>query len=142
MHSGYVSNSHPRPARQTDEGLRARIDAAIGGSAPYTSTLMLYDEAREELVMLFVVERCSLPTDDDLRLRFDLTPRESEVARLMADRLHTLEISRLLGISIHTVRRHSERVLAKLKIHSRDHVRAALTNLDRAPAVRHAPRIA
>ncbi|MEJ2679745.1 MAG: LuxR C-terminal-related transcriptional regulator, partial [Gemmatimonadota bacterium] len=59
---------------------------------------------------------------------------------LMADRLSNFEIGRRLGISIHTARRHSERVLSKLEIHSRNDVRAALTDADYAPALRYGQR--
>ncbi len=132
--------TEPRSARHIDDGLWARIDAAIGGSARYKGAWMLHDANRPEPVMVVVVERRSLPDDDELRHRFELTPRESEVARLMADRLSNFEIARRLGISVHTVRRHSERVLAKIEIHSRNDVRAALIDPDYAPALRYAQR--
>jgi DNA-binding NarL/FixJ family response regulator len=132
--------AEPRHARQIDDDLWARIDAAIGGSARYSGALMLHDDDQQDPVMVVVVERRALPDDDELRHRFELTTRESEVARLMADRLSNFEIARRLGISVHTVRRHSERVLCKLEIHSRNDVRAALTDPDYAPALRYAQR--
>lgn len=140
QHSANASMAVPRSARQIDEDLWARIDAAIGGSARYTGTLMVHDHDRQDSVMVVVVERRALPDDNDLRRRFELTERESEVARLMADRFSNFEIARRLGISVHTVRRHSERVLGKLEIHSRNDVRAALTDSDYAPALRYAQR--
>lgn len=131
------ARSHPR----LDRGLWARIDRAIGGTARYTGSLVLAGPDARPVVVV-IVEQRALPDDDELRTRFALTPRESEVARLMADRLSNFEIARRLQISIHTVRRHSERVLAKLEVHSRNDVRAALTDSEHAPALRYAARSA
>jgi len=58
----------------------------------------------------------------ELRMRYGLTPREMEVARLLATRRATTEIAAALGISVHTARRHSESVLSKLGVHSRREV--------------------
>jgi len=46
--------------------------------------------------------------------RFGLTPREREVAILLAERKTNREIASRLGISPHTARHHSERVIGKL----------------------------
>ena len=59
------------------------------------------------------------PLVDELRRRFRITAREAQVALLMAERLTHTEIAIRLGISPNTARRHSERVLGKLGIHSR-----------------------
>ena len=48
-----------------------------------------------------------------------LTPRQIEVLRLLAQGETTEEIAGSLGISIHTVRRHVQDVLARLKVHSK-----------------------
>lgn len=63
----------------------------------------------------------------ELRSRFGLTPREVEVAELLAQRLTNAEIARRLFISPYTVRRHTERILAKLRIDSRRDVAALLS---------------
>lgn len=117
-----------------DEALWARIDRAIGGIARYTGSLVLAEPDAPPVVVV-IVEQRALPDDEELRERFALTPRESEVARLMADRLSSCEIARRLRISVHTARRHGERVLAKLEVHSRNDVRAALTDSRHAPAL-------
>ncbi|MFQ5679704.1 MAG: response regulator transcription factor [Gemmatimonadota bacterium] len=62
----------------------------------------------------------------DFAERFDLTPREAEVAFLLARRLTNRELAARLGISEHTARHHTERVLLKLDIHSRRQVAAKL----------------
>ncbi len=51
--------------------------------------------------------------------QFELTPREADVAALLADGLPDKQIARELDISLHTVRRHVERVLAKTGCHNR-----------------------
>jgi DNA-binding CsgD family transcriptional regulator len=55
----------------------------------------------------------------DLRDRYGLTRREVAVAQLLAKGETNAEIARLLGISIHTERRHAEHVFLKLGVHSR-----------------------
>ncbi len=66
--------------------------------------------------------------DGDLAHR-GLTPRETEVARLMGRGLSNEAVGRSLGISHHTAERHAERVLRKLRLNSR----AALAALLHAP---------
>jgi non-specific serine/threonine protein kinase len=48
------------------------------------------------------------------------------VARLLAERRGTREIARALGISVHTARRHTEHIYAKLGLGSRGAVAEAL----------------
>ena len=55
-----------------------------------------------------------------------LTKAESRVAAYLAEGLVTKKIAQVLGISPHTVRRHTENVLRKLEIHSRSEVALAL----------------
>ncbi|NIP61103.1 MAG: hypothetical protein GWM92_21835 [Gemmatimonadetes bacterium] len=70
-----------------------------------------------------------LPTPAALRERFDLTPRQAEVALLLARRRTNAEIAEALGISPHTARRHTEKVLLKLGISSRRKVRRVIRGL-------------
>jgi DNA-binding response OmpR family regulator len=51
--------------------------------------------------------------------RFELTPRQASVARLVAEGLTNEEIAQALGISRFTARNHVEQVLAKLDVPSR-----------------------
>jgi DNA-binding CsgD family transcriptional regulator len=62
----------------------------------------------------------------ELQATFALTPREIEIARLLAARHHTAEIADILGVSVHTARRHTEHVLMKLGVHSRREVEQVL----------------
>jgi DNA-binding CsgD family transcriptional regulator len=68
----------------------------------------------------------ALPTAEGVRARHGLSRREAEVALLMADGLANAEIADRLFISLHTVRRHAEAVLAKLEVAGRAAVRPAL----------------
>jgi DNA-binding NarL/FixJ family response regulator len=58
----------------------------------------------------------------DLRL----TPRESDVAALIAEGLNNAEIARQLNISVHTVRSHLESISARLGVKSRGKLAARI----------------
>jgi DNA-binding CsgD family transcriptional regulator len=59
-----------------------------------------------------------------------LTAREREVARLLARRATNAEVAAALGLSGHTARRHTERVLQKLGVRSRTAVATALAAVE------------
>ena len=84
----------------------------------------------------------ALPSEAEVRERFRLSRREAEVALLLADGLSNEEVAEALFVSVHTVRTHVERVLAKLGVAGRAAVRAAL--LAGAPRMRAVapPRLA
>lgn len=63
---------------------------------------------------------------EELRVAFSLTPAEAQVARLIADGKRNAEIAAALGISEHTAKRHTERVMAKVGARSRAEVGARL----------------
>lgn len=63
----------------------------------------------------------------ELRERFRLTPRECQVARMIARGDSDPEISAALGISRHTAEHHTEHVLAKLAVRRRSEVYRRLT---------------
>ncbi len=70
--------------------------------------------------VLVIVERTSpLPPPVALQRHFGLTPREAEVALLMAQGLPDREVADSLVISPHTARRHAEKVLKKMGLSSR-----------------------
>jgi DNA-binding NarL/FixJ family response regulator len=55
----------------------------------------------------------------NLRLRYGLTTREAEVAILLVQGRSNSAIAEQLKISPHTARHHTQRILAKLGVHSR-----------------------
>lgn len=63
-----------------------------------------------------------LRTEADLRERYALTSAEVRVALLLARGKQNAEIAAALALSPHTVRRHTERILAKLRVRSRSEV--------------------
>lgn len=78
--------------------------------------------------VLVTVERRRppVPRIAELVSRFPLTEREAEVAVLLARGLPDVSIAERLMVSPHTARRHSERVLKKLGVHSRAAVAVTL----------------
>jgi DNA-binding CsgD family transcriptional regulator len=62
----------------------------------------------------------------DLVAHFGLTPRQAQVARLMAAGLTNPQIAHALAISRFTARNHAEQVLAKLGVSGRGRVAEAL----------------
>jgi DNA-binding CsgD family transcriptional regulator len=69
-----------------------------------------------------------IPAPDSLRARYGLTVRELHVASLLMHRLTNAEIARMLSISPHTARHHTENVLAKLAVRSREALRRLVTD--------------
>jgi DNA-binding CsgD family transcriptional regulator len=61
-----------------------------------------------------------------LQAHFGLTERETEVAFLLAQGRSNVAIAKALGISTHTARHHTQRVLGKLNVHSRSEAGAKL----------------
>jgi len=118
------------PLGPLDDSLWEKITTSVGGSTRFRRALVIDGPGPQPQVVVIVVERGSLPGNAELRRRFGLTPRESEVARLLADRSSNEEIAGKLGISVHTVRRHCERVLSKLAINTRNRVRTTLLASD------------
>lgn len=68
----------------------------------------------------------NLAVDPSVRQRFGLTPRESDVASRLAAGASSREVAESLGMSVHTARRHTERVLQKCNVRRRSAVAAAL----------------
>jgi len=127
-----------RPAQETStlHLVRPRVNApASAGRAALTlqvrtstmeyhlhATLMVRTKrgAGEELCVIWVCRRTPrLFTAPHLRELYGLTPREVRVAMLLVARLRSREVAQVLGISVHTARRHSESVLRKVGVRSR-----------------------
>lgn len=86
--------------------------------------------AHRDPVILVSIDRASaLPAPETLTARSGLTPREAEVAVLMARGRTDQEVADDLVISVHTARRHASSVLQKLDLPSRAGVALALLSL-------------
>ena len=85
--------------------VREAIQEVLTGGAPMSSSI-----ARR------IVEAFHAPSSDE---GDDLSPRENEVLKLVADGLVNKEIAMELGISVQTVRVHVKHIYEKLHIRSR-----------------------
>lgn len=93
-----------------------------------TSTILPDDLFGPRACILTSVARITpvIATAEEMSDWFDLTRQEGRVATLLASGSSNAAIAKNLGISEHTARRHTERVLAKLGVHSRMQVRGTL----------------
>ena len=111
-----ISPDDESMARKTGNA-RARTPAAeyrlSGGH------LALDDSGRDGSLVVIDRRWTALPSPERIRTRFGLTPRQAQVALLMAEGTASREIARSLRVSPHTVRRHEEAVLRKLGLRSR-----------------------
>lgn len=79
----------------------------------------------------FAVTLCQIRIDTEInRQKAGLTRRQRQIAVLLANRATNAEIAAALGISAHTARHHSQRVLEKLGVGSRHLVRSRLVTLN------------
>lgn len=109
------------PSPKLPTSFLADIESVVGEPVRLVCTIDAGTD--EQCTSIVVVERGGPPSARMLREAFGLTRREADVAVLLVDRLSNREIAARLVISTHTVRRHVEKVLAKLDIHSRTEVR-------------------
>ena len=109
----------------TPAPLNARVQAdALDGETWNVRAQPLLQAAHGQPVVVVAIERVSGARSeiDEVRHRFDLSPRQAEVATLLARRYSDKEIAARLGISRHTARRHVELVMMRLRVHSRAEV--------------------
>ncbi|HUF12667.1 MAG TPA: helix-turn-helix transcriptional regulator [Longimicrobiales bacterium] len=108
--------------------LRGRVRGpSHSGDAWDVRAQSLLQAAHGHPVVVVAVERLpGIASVDDVRNRFGLSPRQAEVAVLLADRLSDKEIAIRLSISRHTARRHVELVMIRLRVHSRMEVAEVL----------------
>ena len=118
-------------------GPHSRADAAIPPWRELRTTTQRYRMSASLLpagllathaMIAVALDRVGLQqrSDAELRATFALTPREIQIARFLAARRANSEIADILGVSVHTVRRHTEHVLMKLGVHSRREVEGTL----------------
>lgn len=112
-----------RDARRAEPSGAPGAEEVETDSARYTLRASLVGQGMLglECAALVAVERLTprLPSKRSLVERYELTPRQAEVALLLARGLSNREIGEQLGISHHTVRHHAEWVFTKLHIHTR-----------------------
>ena len=118
-----------RPTAASDALPPAQCTVTLA-SGTYTLRGHHDNAALADVSILVSVDRASaLPSPPAVANASALTPRESEVAVLLAEGLSDQKITDQLHISIYTVRRHVSRVLRKLNLSSRAGVALALLDL-------------
>jgi DNA-binding CsgD family transcriptional regulator len=118
-----TGDGFPNPARRFEiEHERFHVTIVLAGN----------DVAGQDIGAMVMMRRESIAaapqaTEQSLAERFGLTPQEARVAMLLAEHRSNRDIADRLGVSVHTARHHTERVLAKLDIHSRYDVRRVIS---------------
>lgn len=106
------------------------IDRQSGSPKPRDNAsvvLVQHPGGEPVVVVLFDRNAPALSADQlDLCHRFNLTPRESDVAVLLAQRMSCREIANRLNMSFHTARCHTEKIMLKLRVRSKNDVRVRL----------------
>jgi DNA-binding CsgD family transcriptional regulator len=100
---------------RTDSALYRLHGTLIDSRTPSSNTTLV-------VVIVAVLDDAAEASAEHLHARYGLSPREVEVARLLADGLSTRELSAALRVSTHTARHHTENVLRKLRVRRRAEV--------------------
>lgn len=108
-----------------DPDIWNEVENVIGKSKQPSRAIVV--ERDGETIVVVLIDESDPFTVPEIRKNTDLTPREAEVAVLLAQRKSSHEIARALEFTIHSARRHTEQVLLKLGIHSRRDVGDALS---------------
>ena len=101
-------------------GLPRAGEIAVRGSKRVRLQAIVLDGSEPEWFVLAVERRAARRlTADNVQHRFGLSPRQAEVALLLAQGHTTAEIARMLALTTHTVRHHAEQVLRRLSVRTR-----------------------
>ena len=128
--AGIPQNGEPRGrAPRHNDGTRREV-ATSQAAYRLRGNLVGRNALGHGTVVLVSVDRVAfqVPAPDSIRARYGLTLRELQVASLLMHRLTNAEIARMLSISPHTARHHTESVLAKFGVRSREALRRAVTD--------------
>jgi DNA-binding NarL/FixJ family response regulator len=120
-----LQSSHQELRAEARE-LMARLRASVFEMRTHRARLR--SEAHEPATNGFVSlnGRTPAPGAVNLHIEYGMTPREIEVAMLLAEGCSNRTIAHRLGISSHTARHHTQHVLGKLGVHSRAEAGARL----------------
>ncbi len=112
-------------ATWTAQALRAGVKAILPRDAEMEDVFSAIQAAHVGMVLLdpeiaqSLAEKIRTPIDHEIEVADDLTPREIEVLRMLAEGLGNREMAVRLGISDHTVKFHISSILDKLNASSR-----------------------
>src|SRR5688572_11133920 len=119
-------------ALDIDEGLWDHIRLATsfierqGGRSAHHGSLasaVMVRRSGGEPVVVVLMDRKTFSQNPDaaeICRRYSLTPRETEVALLLAQRMSCREIANRLEITFHTARCYTERIMQKLGVRSKN----------------------
>lgn len=108
----------------TDRGAYTLQGSQVHGPDGVHPVVIVFAEPPANLVRPAVP---AVPSADAIRIRFNLTRKESRVAELLATQMTNEQIADVLCISTHTARHHTQSVLSKLSVRSRRDVAAVLS---------------
>jgi DNA-binding NarL/FixJ family response regulator len=109
----------------TAQALRSGVNAILPRDSDMEDVFSSIQAAHAGLVLLdaevtqSLVAKIRPPSDQETELTDDLTPREIEVLRMLAEGLGNRQMAVKLGISDHTVKFHISSILDKLNASSR-----------------------
>lgn len=117
-----LSNRLPSPYLGTDVEHKHCVDSVLAGigTGPFLERLAETRHATLSDVSSWITRETSPPSDESAPPR--LTPRQYEIAALIAEGLTNKEVARRLLISVSTVETHIEHVFRKLNVVSRAQV--------------------
>jgi len=117
---------HLTALRSAFEELRTERRSLISQFQEHLQAISSYRRDMREIWDRWPTPPQAEPRALRLQGEYGLTPREAEVAVLLAEGLSNSALARRLGISPHTARHHTQRVLGKLGVHSRAEAGARL----------------
>ena len=91
----------------------------VGGT--FLGRELLGAELRIAVTLIRLAAHTTL-SDATLQEKYNLTVRELEIARRLAHGQSTKEVAHACGISLHTARRHTEKIFQKLGVRNRSQV--------------------
>jgi DNA-binding NarL/FixJ family response regulator len=119
-----AAEAHQSGAREVDPAAIARLASTF--SVPVTITIEW--DASADVAQPSIMIRG--PRRPALRIPDSLTPREADVASLVAEGLSNAEVARRLGISVATVKDHVHHILERTGYRNRTALTAGLRGSD------------
>lgn len=123
--------SQPHPGDRRGPGQARTHPLIIGGRIYHLYADVPSEESNRQPLLVIAVQRSASEylSGDQLQREFRLTRAEANVALLLAQRRRNREIAQELGVSEHTARRHTEKVMGKLGVHRRTDVWQAILSV-------------
>ena len=118
-HTSFTTATAVAGQRLTQQVATATAGCQINGS--FLGRELLGAELRIAVTLLRLAPNSPL-SDTALQERFSLTVRELEIARRLAQGQSTKEVAHACGISLHTARRHTEKIFQKFGVRNRSQV--------------------